>query len=310
LFLWEALVSFTKVHHVGMIIGSFDEARRVYSDGFGLAVDEQHSPLPQARPGTFDKVLTLEFPIGEMYLEVSRPLDPTSPAGRYLAERGGVGGLHHLAFASTDFARDVAALRRHGLRIADGWSGADSVFLDPSTTLGLLVEITPSDDYYPHPFYRGAGLTTGMAHIGIAAKSADDIHHLLTGVFGLQRGGEGRSGTPIGARSGPVQAADDDVVSIEYDLGGTVLEVNIPNDTVSGTARFLAQRGPLGAAYHHICPFAPDVHAFMERGRTAGLQEIGSLPPKEAGQHGVGWFHPRSALGTLIEVWNLPPRIR
>jgi hypothetical protein len=49
------------------------------------------------------------------------------------------------------------------------------------------------------------------------------------------------------------------------------------------------------------------VYRFMEQALAAGLQPIGSLPPRGERPFQVGWLHPRSCLGMLVEVWNRPP---
>ena len=116
----------------------------------------------------------------------------------------------------------------------------------------------------------------------------------------MERGQEPR---PDGARSGTI----DPVHLVEFPLGGTVIEISIPTTEDSGTARLVARKGPLGAVYHHTCPFTPDVHAFIDQAVNAGLQQIGSIPPREEQTRVVGWLHPRSCLGMLIEVWNRPP---
>jgi len=36
-------------------------------------------------------------------------------------------------------------------------------------------------------------------------------------------------------------------------------------------------------------------------------EQIGSIPPKEVATTVIGWFHPRSCLGMLLEPWNRPP---
>jgi len=67
----------------------------------------------------------------------------------------------------------------------------------------------------------------------------------------------------------------------------------------------------LGAAFHHICPWAPDVHTAVERANAGGLQQIGSIPGRDESRERptlVGWYHPRTSLGTLIEIWNRPSK--
>ncbi len=304
-------MALTRIHHVSQIAPDFDQAQHVYVDGMGLAVDLHRSPLPDGRPGDLEGTRALEFPIGEMFIEVSCP----SPGGdslvrQFLAERNDVGGMHHVAFASTDLQNDVQDLERKGLRFLAHPGGSGPLLVDPEMTMGLLIEIIADDHYYTHPMYRGDGVATGMAHIGIAARSEEEITDLFTGKFGFaadERAGRS-AGTATPARSQqPPREADDDVSIVEFPFGGTVIEVSVPNDDVSGTARFLATRGALGAAWHHICPFAPDVHEFMDRGNAAGMRQLGSIPPRDVDARAVGWFHPRSALGTLIEVWNRAP---
>ena len=48
------------------------------------------------------------------------------------------------------------------------------------------------------------------------------------------------------------------------------------------------------------------VGSFTEEALAAGIQQIGSIPPKEERERVVAWFHPRSCLGMLVEAWNRP----
>jgi hypothetical protein len=45
----------------------------------------------------------------------------------------------------------------------------------------------------------------------------------------------------------------------------------------------------------------------MDQAEAAGLQQIGQIPPRGERDMVVGWLHPRSCLGMLIEVWNRRP---
>lgn len=307
-------MAFTKVDHVGILVGDLEIGRHVFCDGWGLAVDEARSPWPDGRPGSFDGVTSIEIPIGEMYLEISAPNEAVSPAARFVAERRA--GVYYIALASNDLLADVRMLEARGVRLVGPWDGAGAVFLDPASTLGLRIQIVPDQGYYPHAYYRGDGTFTGMAHIGIAARSVAEIRALLGDTFGLH---EDRS-TERGADPEPprdaaraARAADDPVHLVEFPLGGTVLEVSVPTTDDSGTARLVANRAPLGAVWHHLCPFAPDVHRSVEKGLAAGLQQIGTVTPREQTARedspgmDIAWFHPRTCAGILIEIWNRPP---
>ena len=299
-------MAFTRVHHVGLVTSDLAEGKRVLGDGFGLGIDEHRTPWPDGHPGHFDDVATLEFPIGEMYYEVIRPNSTSGGAAEFLAASGGRGGMYYISIASDDIAADVAGLRERGAALEGSWDGRSAVFLTPESCLGLRIQITPDDFYYVHPYYRGNGSLTGMAHIGIAARSEEEIQGLFGGVFRLAEDDTMERGLEPPADR-PPRPADDPVHLLEYPLGGTVIEISIPSTNTSGTARLVAQRAPLGAVYHHTCPFAPDVHTFTEQAVAAGLQQIGTIAPREETTRVVAWLHPRSCLGMLVEVWNRPP---
>jgi len=301
-------MSFTRIHHITLVTGDLDYARHVLCDGFGLAVDEHRTPLPDGRRA--DGATVLEVPIGEMYYEVVRPDDAQSEAARFLTATNGRGGIRSIAIASDDLESDLARLAQHGVRVRarpeDG--GAE---LDPATSLGLEIQVIADDHYYVHPAYRGNGAATGMAHIGIAARSAREVRRLWGDAFGLAE--DVNSSRSLARDEEPppeTQArgqAIDPVFLLEFPLGGSVIEISVPTSADSGTARLVAQRAPLGAVYHHSCPYTPDVYRFMEQAEAAGLQPIGELPPRGERPFVVGWLHPRSSLGMLVEVWNRPP---
>lgn len=299
-------MAFTRIHHVGLVTGDLEQARHVLCEGFGLSIDEHRTPWPQGRPG-YDGTTVLEFPIGEMYYEVAKPNDTESGAGQFLASSSGRGGMYYISIASDDISADVNGLLNRGVKPKGKWDGESPIFLDPSTCLGLGIEITTEETYYVHPYYRGNGGLTGMAHVGVAARSTEETRHLWSGVFGLEEDKSMERGRrPSGADRQP-RAADDPVHLLEFPIGGSVIEISVPTTPDSGTARLVAQRATLGAVYHHTCPFSPDVHGFTERAVAAGIQQIGTIPPREQTTRVVAWFHPRTCLGMLLEVWNRPP---
>ncbi|MCX6020203.1 MAG: VOC family protein [Chloroflexi bacterium] len=277
-----------------------------------MGVDEDSSSPDAAIATPFGSVKRLVFPIGELYLEVNQPTEPGSLAGQFLAGRG-VGGMHYVSLASDTLGADVEMLLHRGLKLllppdVKDWDGSSPVFLDPESSLGILLQIAPNDAYYPHPAYRGDGTFTGMGHVGLAGADVDATRKFWGDIFGLAEDtsrvrGDGPRERPAGGL-GP----QDDVHIREYPIGGSVIEISHPNDTTSGTARFVQRQATRGLAYHHICPWAPDVHKAMDMGKAAGLQQIGGIPPREVTTRATGWFHPKSCLGTLMEIWNRPVR--
>src|SRR5947208_3398790 len=125
--------------------------------------------------------------------------------------------------------------------------------------------------------HRSAHWRDALRGCEAAARSAAEVRHLWADVFGLvedPRSERGGKPGPSGERS----QAIDPVHLLEFPLGGTVIEISIPTTTDSGTARLVANKAPLGAVFHHTCPYAPDVYRFMDQALAAGLEPIGTLP--------------------------------
>lgn len=135
---------FTRVDHVGIVAASWDTARGLLLDQFGLAVNEDRTSLPDGnyyRPGN-TRIFFVKTPLGETDVEVLIPLDDSSGIARYLARRGP--GLHHICYASDDPREDARRLRDLGLeQIGEsGDVGPESApFFHPRTALGILTEI-------------------------------------------------------------------------------------------------------------------------------------------------------------------------
>ena len=295
-------MAFTKIDHVGLLVDDLEVGRHVFCEGWGLAVDEHRSPWPQGRPGTFDGVTSIEIPIGEMHIEVSKPNDSASRAAQFVAARRA--GMYYVSLASDDMDGDLKMLTGKGIKLEGKWDGKGPVFLDSTTTLGVYLQITPEEHYFVHPYYKGDGTFTGMAHIGLAARDPAETRNLLGNIFGLHEDKAVERGQTPPREREPGRAAGDPVHLLEFPIGGSVIEISHPTTDDSGTARLVRERATLGATFHHICPFTPDVYKAVEKGKAAGLQQIGSLPPTGGG---VGWFHPRTCAGTLIEIWTRRP---
>ena len=77
------------------------------------------------------------------------------------------------------------------------------------------------------------------------------------------------------------------------------MEVLIPADTTSGTARFLARNGP---GLHHIGYACDDVAIEADRLEEAGLRRIDLGPVADARRLAAAFFHPKSVNGILTEL--------
>jgi methylmalonyl-CoA/ethylmalonyl-CoA epimerase len=139
---------------------------------------------------------------------------------------------------------------------------------------------------------------THLHHVGVMMPDHAPLRDLLEKVFGFpQLAGEPREGTHVDS---------DNVQIINVPVDDTLLEINKPLDDVSGSARWMAKKGP---GIHHICFYTDDIDADTQRCVDAGLQltEGPSGSPDQKGGSRASFFHPKSTAGILIELWQDMP---
>ena len=85
------------------------------------------------------------FQAGESLVELLEPENPDTPIGKFIAKRGP--GIHHICFAVPNLDAVLERCRTAGVRLIDekpriGAEGKRIAFLHPSSTAGILVELT------------------------------------------------------------------------------------------------------------------------------------------------------------------------
>jgi methylmalonyl-CoA epimerase len=127
------------IDHLGIAVRDLEAACRVYEAlGFSIAAREE---VPQ------EQVRVALLPVGESRIELLEPTGPTSTVARFLEKRGE--GLHHYALRVPHLEAVVARLKQAGIRlvkdeIQTGAGGHRYVFLHPSSTGGVLIELVES----------------------------------------------------------------------------------------------------------------------------------------------------------------------
>jgi hypothetical protein len=125
-------------------------------------------------------------------------------------------------------------------------------------------------------------------------RSCGDCRALLLEQFGFVVN-TARTRSPEGNYYAPGNTR---IYFVAIGAGETNVEVLVPQDEVSGIARYMARRGP---GLHHICyasdALAADVALLSERGLEQILAGAGDVNPDSA-----PFFHPRTALGILTEI--------
>lgn len=127
-------------------------------------------------------------------------------------------------------------------------------------------------------------MATQISHIGIAVRSLAEIVPFYRDVLQLPE----------------LQLDDSDGARITgLRAGESLIELLEADDALSPIGKFLEKRGP---GLHHICFAVDDIHATLERCRTAGIRLIDATPRIGAEGKRIAFLHPASTAGVLVEL--------
>lgn len=129
----------TRIAHIGVAVESLDRILPFYRDVLGLP----EKPLDDS-----DGARIAGLEAGDALVELLEAESPDSPIGKFVAKRGP--GIHHICFAVDDLPATLDRCRRAGIKLIDqtprmGAEGKLIAFLHPSSTAGVLVELTEHD---------------------------------------------------------------------------------------------------------------------------------------------------------------------
>ncbi len=125
----------TKIHHVGVVVQSADEAMKFYRDALGLKVTADRVIEDQGVRGVL-------LEIGGSEIELLEPTRDDTGVARFLQTRGE--GMHHICFESDNVDAELEGARAKGIELIDqkprlGLAGM-ICFLHPKSNHGVLVE--------------------------------------------------------------------------------------------------------------------------------------------------------------------------
>ena len=126
----------TRIAHVGIAVEALERVLPLYRDLLNLPEE----PLDDA-----DGARIAGLRAGESLVELLEAERPDTPIGKFVSKRGP--GIHHICFAVDDLEGTLERCRRAGVRLIDevpraGAEGKRIAFLHPSSTAGVLVELT------------------------------------------------------------------------------------------------------------------------------------------------------------------------
>ena len=99
-----------KIHHVGIVVRSADEAMKFYRDALGLKVTVDRVIEDQGVRG-----ILLE--IGGSEIELLEPTRDDTGVAKFLESRGE--GMHHICFESDDVDAELEGARQKGIQLID-----------------------------------------------------------------------------------------------------------------------------------------------------------------------------------------------
>lgn len=125
-----------RIAHIGIAVRTLDSSISFYRDVLGLS----EVPLDDA-----DGTRIAGLAAGPSLVELLESERADSPIGKFVASRGP--GIHHVCFAVEDLDATLDRCRTFGIRLIDqtprlGAEGKRIAFLHPSSTSGVLVELT------------------------------------------------------------------------------------------------------------------------------------------------------------------------
>ena len=127
-----------RLAHIGIAVRDLEALTPFYRDVLGMDV----FPLDDADGARITGVAA-----GESLVELLEPTADNSPIGKFIANRGP--GIHHVCFVVDNLAAALERCREAGIRLIDekprpGAEGKPIAFLHPSSTGGVLIELTES----------------------------------------------------------------------------------------------------------------------------------------------------------------------
>ena len=127
------------IDHLGIAVKSLASAKAIY-EKLGLTVSAEETV-------EHERVRLVMVPVGESRFELLEATSEDSTIAKFIAKRGE--GLHHVCMKVPNLRAAVERLKKDGVRlvsdeIKSGAGGHQYVFVHPSSTGGVLLELVES----------------------------------------------------------------------------------------------------------------------------------------------------------------------
>jgi len=142
--------AFTRTMQIGIVVPDVDAAVRAYESQFGIGgwqimeigSENTHDVRLHGRPMEWKSRIAIAM-VGSVMWELIQPVAEDDLFGQFLAQRGGIGGVHHIAVATPDYRNVVERQAERGSTpiLSGTFSGVDVQYLDTERDLGVILEV-------------------------------------------------------------------------------------------------------------------------------------------------------------------------
>jgi methylmalonyl-CoA epimerase len=303
----------TRIHHIGVVVRSIDDAFAFFRDALGLPLLKEEAVEEQ---GVRAALLDLGGPalseVEGSFLELLQPTVPDTGIARYLERRGE--GLHHVCLEVPDIDAALAGLKADGVPLVDevpraGITGTIA-FLHPSALHGVLVELVHGPTAFRRPALRALdepGVTevqgakppaggfggsppdsitnpSGRAGGSDKQKVIERLDHLIIAVQQLHDAADAwarvlglQADAPYHPESSHLELAR--LPLSDRAEGGAYLELAQPTTADHRVARFIAERGEgMFSVSLEVAALDAAVRDLRARGLPVSEPEPGAWP--------------------------------
>jgi methylmalonyl-CoA/ethylmalonyl-CoA epimerase len=142
--------AFNKTMQIGIVVPDVEVAARAYQDQFGIGgwqimeigSENTENVRLHGRPLAWKSKIAMTM-VGSVMWELIQPVEPDDLFGKFLAQRGGIGGVHHIAVATPDYRKVVDDQSRRGNHpiLSGTFSGVEVQYLNTEHDLGVILEV-------------------------------------------------------------------------------------------------------------------------------------------------------------------------
>ena len=126
-----------RIDHVGVAVKDAEKSAHIFRDLLGI-------PMAKMYESEAIQTKIAFFPLENSTIELVQPMDPASPAAKFIEKRGE--GIHHICLSVDDIEASLREYEANGIELLNKTprktqDGRLIAFLNPKSTNGVLIEL-------------------------------------------------------------------------------------------------------------------------------------------------------------------------